>query len=338
MRKISKEEILIFSIEQIAGLILNILQEIACGKKKVTYDGSSLESILSFEIVPIYEGINAHNGYLYQNGAICSYSGGHAPKELRELFFAGVELLKRKNLIMQDPTQSSSKFMILTDIGKTMKIDNNFFLDLERKPIEIIEKFKKSVFLMETLSGKKISCGSCFLFKKNLLVTCKHNISNRKYTIFFDKNTKLTDDFFNVRCHPTYDIAILEFDCSKILPIADRLKPIPISKEELHVGETLITMGYPLVAQRRPQLLSDVGIFQNYTYSYLNDQKYLTFSNKVDGGCSGGPVLSLKGKAVGIITELTEFQNEIGVVNNNKRGSNIYSHATPIVYLLDIVK
>jgi S1-C subfamily serine protease len=85
-------------------------------------------------------------------------------------------------------------------------------------------------------------------------------------------------------------------------------------------------MGYPKVAQRLSGLLTSTGSFQSLTTGYANDN-FVTFSNRIDGGYSGGPVLSMYGQVVAVITESTEQANG----SDGQGGAmGIHFHGTPI--------
>jgi len=337
MRKIGKDEIQHYNAEQIAGMVLTILQEINQRKLNVSYYPGSTESILSFELAPIWLGKNVVNGCLVHDWGVSSYGGDSAPLKLQTLFNDAIGILKGEGLIRQDPTQRSSVFIQLTDKGRQMAISDNFELDLERDPRDLISYYSGSVFLIETVKDGDVSCGTCFLIEDGYIITCRHNIDGRKFTVYFDDDTKIEDSLFDVQFHPERDIAVLTFKSKKLEAIVQDTRPFSIDESELIRGDQVITMGFPLVSQRKSQLLVDVGTFQSYTTAYLDDAKYLTFSNKIDGGCSGGPVISLRGKVVGIITESTEQSADSIGEKGVARGTSIYGHGTPISHVNDIL-
>lgn len=105
-----------------------------------------------------------------------------------------------------------------------MNISNNFELNIEREPRDIISKYSNSVLLMETLKDGDVSCGTCFLIERDYLITCRHNIEGRKFSVFFDEDTKIDDSFFNVEFHPKRDIAILSFKAERLVAISKDLQ------------------------------------------------------------------------------------------------------------------
>jgi S1-C subfamily serine protease len=333
LKKLNKDEIHRFSIEQMAGLILYILREYKSGRRRVNYYGSSTYSIVCFEISPIWLGME--NGILKNpDGTINTYAGDRPPKELTDIYEKACHFLRVKDLIRDDPTQSASEFVILTEQGEKIEINPNFELDLIRDPKEIIKKFKESVFLMETNSNGEISCGSCFLLENSILLTCRHNIEERDFKIIFNDNLEFDKSFFNITPHETRDLAILKFKDRTLNDLMKDFLPLNITNEKVELTEQLITLGYPKIAQRTTQLLTDLGICQGYTRDYWGNE-YITFSNRISGGFSGGPVITLKGKVVGIITEATEQTTGSNAVNTSE--GTTYYHGTPSEFVFDLL-
>jgi len=327
LRNIIKEEIQQFDSEQIAGVILNILQEIDCKKRKPSYYEGSLGDILSFEISPIWLGKNVKDGLIHSSGVIQIYGGDRAPEKLLELFDDAVALLRHHKLIRQDTSQQSSNFIILTENGKSMKIKDDFQLTIPRQPQELINRYKESVFLMETSLGGDISCGTCFLIQNGLMVTCKHNIEGREFKIFFDSVTSLDNKHFDVTMHKTRDLALIKFKSTMFKNMLKSKTPLEIGlSSELILGESLIAMGYPKVAQRQTQMLVSNGSYSNHTKDYYG-LDYVTFTNQVDGGYSGGPVISTLGQVVSVVTESTEQSK--GTIGGVTAGG-VHFHGTPI--------
>jgi S1-C subfamily serine protease len=327
LRDIIKEEIQQFDAEQISGLLLTILQEIDRKQLRTSYYEGSLESILSFEISPIWLGKNVKNGVLIGSGHVQVYGGDRAPEKLKELFDDAVDLLREQKLIRQDTSQHSSNFIKLTDNGKRMKIKDNFQLSIQRKPQAIVDKYEESVFLMETSLDGDISCGTCFLINNGLMVTCKHNIEGHNFKIFFDQTTFLDNTNFDVTMHETRDLAVIKFKSTMFRNMLKSKTPLEIGlSSELQSGDSLIAMGYPKVAHRHTRMHVSDGFYSNHTEDYYG-MNYVTFTNTVDGGFSGGPVISSLGQVVGVVTESTE---QAKGTNGGVTAGGVHFHGTPI--------
>lgn len=331
---ISQEEIKSYSSEQIAGIILTLLKKFETGELNPSYYHGCLGSILSFEINPKWLGKNVKNGIFIDTGYTTVYGGDPISENLRELYNDAVSILRNEGLIRQDPTQSSSNFVKLTPKGRDMSVSSNFQLHIKRTRQFIIGNCRDSVLLMETYLGDEISCGTCFLIDDGVLITCRHNIEGRNFTIIFDENTRLDNTNFDVSLHENRDLAVIRFQSKLFMSLIKGKKPLKIgSSSELVLGDDLITIGFPKVAQRHTELLVSDGTFQNFTKDYYDD-KYVTFTNPIHGGYSGGPVLSLYGEVVAVITESTE---EVTGTDEQATIRGIHFHGTPIEEILILV-
>lgn len=192
---------------------------------------------------------------------------------------------------------------------------------------------QNSVLLMETNKDNDIGCGSCFVTNGGVLVTCKHNIEVDRFKVFMNPQIPVEHTNFEIRCHPARDVAILIPTSREITQLARSLRPLDIEDQTLQIGEDLITMGFPSIPLRLTQLLVDRGVFQNYTVDYFGNE-YLTISNGISGGFSGGPIISLNGKVVGIITESTELNSDS---KGTSPAQNNFGHGTPSRYILEII-
>jgi S1-C subfamily serine protease len=337
MKKPTQVEISGFNAERVAGLILTILREDDANKNSVMGNMGSLQSILSFKIAPIWNGTNADNGFIYQNGSVAGYAGDRVPPELQVLANQASKLLKDENLIQEDPSQDSPDWILITDLGRTIYISETFELDLKRSPEYIIERYGQSVFQIETFKNNDMACGSCFITDNWRIVTCKHVIENRTFKIHIDKNTIINESDFNVFLHKYRDLALLHFRSERLMRVVGDCRPISICKtaQNLQPGEQIITMGFPKIPMRNSQLIPEVRIFNNYAQDYAGEKNYLTFTSRATGGCSGGPAITLKGWLVGIMEEETFETNDS---TNSTSGSNIFAHATPVNYLQELIE
>jgi S1-C subfamily serine protease len=327
MTKINKDAIHSFNAEQISGLLLTFLREFESGQSHPSYYGGHLNSIVYFEISPIWMGKNVQNGVLIGNGYVSSYGGDKPPAELQDLFDEAVSILYKEKLVKKEVDQSA-EFVKLTDLGKCIKISPSFFLRIQRRSQDIIRKYQQSVFLMETTDQKgDISCGTCFLLPDGRLLTCQHNVENRRFEIIFDEQTRLGDTNFIVQKHEQRDMSVLQFHSEMFRSLVMNKEPLQLGlSSDLEIGDALICMGYPKVAQRISEFLISEGTFQNKTKDYYG-MDYVTFTNRIDGGYSGGPVINLFGEVVAVITESTE---QAPGTNGQSGTGAAYFHGTPI--------
>jgi hypothetical protein len=96
---ISQEEIRKFDAEQIAGIILTLLQEFESRRINPSHYGGSLGSINHFELAPKWLGKNVKNGVLIGNGYATSYGGDRPSADLQDLFHDAVEILRKEGCI-----------------------------------------------------------------------------------------------------------------------------------------------------------------------------------------------------------------------------------------------
>jgi|GEM_PF-5613906 len=327
MPKLNLWQIKNYNAEQIAGILLSFLQDFERKLSNPSYYGASLRDILGFEIAPVWLGKRVENGLLIGDGYVSTYGGDRPTPQLESLFTDAEKLLWKHELIRQDPTQSSSNFVLLTDAGLSMQVREDFSLRIQRRAQDITSMYRDSVFLMETRAGGDFACGTCFLLPTGDLLTCKHNVEDKEFTIHFSSDTQLDKGQFEVVEHKDRDLAVLRFRSKMFKDMLKDRKPLELGfGGHLQQSDELITMGYPKVALRMPELLVTTGVFQGFTTGYYKDQ-YVTFSNKIDGGYSGGPVISLYGQVVAVITESTEQASDSG---GQGQASGTHYHGTPI--------
>lgn len=73
-------------------------------------------------------------------------------------------------------------------------------------------------------------------------------------------------------------------------------------------------------------MLVSNGTYSNHTKDYYG-YECVTFTNSVDGGYSGGPIISMLGQVVAVVTESTEQAR--GTTGGVTAGG-VHFHGTPI--------
>ncbi|MEK4529761.1 serine protease [Paenibacillus sp. FSL H8-0104] len=319
MKTPETQELQSFSVSQMGGLLLAYLRrntrEAADhqGHRSFHYYPTGVEGILEFEILPIWNG-NA---------------GTEPLNRLRHLFNDAITLLNREDLIRPDLSQSSSReFFQLTSRGESVQIRSNWELRLMKSTTDVIEMVRPSVLhLVAYDQNDDPANGTCFIIDGNHLLTCKHNLDLQRWEIHFPTGQQISGDRFVVHPHPTRDLAILSLREPEDAVLFKGLSPLLLGHSTLiSPGDTLIAFGYPDIPSRYPIQLHVDGIYQGTTRYYNNDP-YVTMSNPVQGGYSGGPVLSLYGEVVAVTTQSTGRGDD---TNGAGIERSVHNHGTPI--------
>jgi S1-C subfamily serine protease len=108
-----------------------------------------------------------------------------------------------------------------------------------------------------------------------------------------------------------------------IEPIRIEWKP-----SALAAGSELTVFGYPKIAGHLPSLYQSSAELHSIAEKYSSPRTSLIISSVTHPGCSGGPVLDLRGFAIGVI----EQENAL----EQKAGTSAYFSATPAYYLREL--
>ncbi|HAX19572.1 MAG TPA: hypothetical protein DCY64_04730 [Hydrogenophaga sp.] len=93
---------------------------------------------------------------------------------------------------------------------------------------------------------------------------------------------------------PANDIALLKIDATT--------RPIPIARQSLpSKGEEVLTLGYPLVAIQGQEQKATFGRINALT-GIRDDVRFLQVDTPIQPGNSGGPLLDISGRVVGVVT------------------------------------
>lgn len=119
------------------------------------------------------------------------------------------------------------------------------------------------------------------------------------------------------------DLAALECQMpAGIEPIRIEWKP-----SALAVGSALTVFGYPKIAGHRPSLYHATAELHSIAEKYSPARISLIISS-THPGCSGGPVLDVRGFAIGVIEQENALEQKAGV--------SAYFSATPAYYLTEL--
>ena len=131
----------------------------------------------------------------------------------------------------------------------------------------------------------------------NGLIVTNHHVANGKRRLYVVRHDREFREGRVLVSDPIRDIAILQVDDPEFLPPAFEIDPSPRD-----IGQHVFTVGFPWTSRvnnRLPQAQLSQGIL-----SSLPDKGILyQLSMPIHGGNSGGPLLSMDGKVVGIISQ-----------------------------------
>ncbi|NDD16154.1 MAG: serine protease [Chitinophagia bacterium] len=142
----------------------------------------------------------------------------------------------------------------------------------------------------------KVSSGSAFVVEGNgYIVTANHVVKNKNYVYIKLASGKRWIPAEFIRADEKLDVALLR------IPV--HLKPLKLAEwSSVPVGLEIVTIGYPMPAIE--------GMSQKITQGIINSQlgmkdspDYFQFSAGVQKGSSGGPILSLDHKVVGMVVK-----------------------------------
>jgi hypothetical protein len=105
------------------------------------------------------------------------------------------------------------------------------------------------------------------------------------------------------------------------------IEPIRVEWEESAVtpGNGLMVFGYPKIALHYPALYQSTAELHSIAQKYLSAHNSLIISSTTHPGCSGGPVLDLRGFAIGVVEQENSLEQRAGLSS--------YFSATPAHYL-----
>ncbi|MDD3156161.1 MAG: trypsin-like peptidase domain-containing protein [Candidatus Pacebacteria bacterium] len=160
---------------------------------------------------------------------------------------------------------------------------------------------------------KQVSSGSGFIITTDgYIVTNKHVVSDDKaeYTVFLNDGVKYTAKI--VAVDPLEDFALIKIE-------ANGLKPLALgNSDNLSLGQTVIAIGNALGEFQNTISVGVIsGLNRNITASGGNGTverltNLLQTDAAINQGNSGGPLLSLDGKVIGMNTAIVATAQNIG--------------------------
>jgi hypothetical protein len=180
-----------------------------------------------------------------------------------------------------------------------------------------ITHFKKSIFKIEYIDHKEehfIGTGFYFGAKSQdgkmfcVIITNKHVVDNaKKLNIYDQEDTKY--DYLDIITSDNLDLAAFILKEDLYIPSFN-------FNEEPNVLDDILTMGYPSVPMTRDSyLLCHKGEINAFVKDYQGND-YILISAKTSAGNSGGPIIDITGRLIGIVTK--EFYDEQQLISKGK--------------------
>lgn len=190
---------------------------------------------------------------------------------------------------------------------------------------EGVKDSKLIVFGINKKKGK--SSGTAWLASPRLVITNHHVVEDRKdIKLVTDRGetlsaTILTSDALN-------DVAVLQLDAPYT-----KAAPIAVTQRPAKVGEKVLTIGFP-----HPDVMGDQAKLNTGDISALsglkNDPRQYQISIPVQPGNSGGPLLNLKGEALGVVSSKL---NQLYMAQKTGAIPENVSYAIKSAYLLPLL-
>ncbi len=187
----------------------------------------------------------------------------------------------------------------------------------EKNFIEIYEKTLPSIVSIEADIDHGTSGGTgCIISKSGVILTSSHVIEKaRNITVTTHSGRNYTAKILAVLKNKN-DLALIKIDTNENLPLAKFG-----NSDEIKVGQRVLTIGCPFGF--RDTLTT--GIISRIDY----ERNKIQTDAAINPGCSGGPLLNLKGEIIGI--------NQ-SIYNPDNNRSNIgIGFALPSNYAIDFI-
>ena len=187
----------------------------------------------------------------------------------------------------------------------------------EKNFIEIYEKTLPSIVSIEADIDHGTSGGTgCIISKSGIILTSSHVIEKaRNITVTTHSGRNYTAKILAVLKNKN-DLALIKIDTKEDLPLAKFG-----NSDEIKVGQRVLTIGCPFGFKDT----LTTGIISRIDY----ERNKIQTDAAINPGCSGGPLLNLKGEIIGI--------NQ-SIYNPDNNRSNIgIGFALPSNYAIDFI-
>ncbi len=187
----------------------------------------------------------------------------------------------------------------------------------EKNVIEIYEKTLPSIVSIEAEIDRGTSGGTgCIISKNGIILTSSHVIEHaRNITVTTHSGKNYTAKILAILKNKN-DLALIKIDTTEPLSLAKFG-----NSDDIKVGQRVLTIGCPFGFKDT----LTTGIVSRIDY----ERNKIQTDAAINPGCSGGPLLNLKGEIIGI--------NQ-SIYNPDNNRSNIgIGFALPINYAIDFI-
>lgn len=188
----------------------------------------------------------------------------------------------------------------------------------EKNIIEIYEKTLPSIVSIEAEIDRGTSGGTgCVISKNGIILTSSHVIENARNIEVITHSGKTYTAIILAILKNKNDLALIKINTNENLPLAKFG-----NSDNIKVGQRVLTIGCPFGFKDT----LTTGIVSRIDY----ERNKIQTDAAINPGCSGGPLLNLKGEIIGI--------NQ-SIYNPDNNRSNIgIGFALPINYALDFIQ
>ena len=192
-------------------------------------------------------------------------------------------------------------------------------------PLDSISEIEKSLWVIESWNKEtniKVKQGTGFMLKNYGLVTASHVILDGGIEVYKQSDTSKKYTAQLVKRNPIRDIAIIKID-SLTSPMLFELNKA--DSGNLKIGTNITIAGFPDFRVGNSIHINDSRITSMSTRHATN---YLVIKDTIVSGMSGGPMLDINNKVVGVITD--------GVSDFLTPKDSAYFAGVPINYIDEI--
>jgi len=205
--------------------------------------------------------------------------------------------------------QSSAPSVVSIIVSKDLPVVEEYFINpFQDFGFDVPPGFGIPQYRQKGTQKQEIGGGSGFVISQNgLIVTNKHVVvdTGADYTVLFNNGTKVPAKV--IGRGQSLDVAVLKVN-------ADNLKPLPLGDSDaLKLGQSVIAIGNALGEFQNTVSVGVVsGLSRTVTVENEVLKNIIQTDAAINAGNSGGPLLDLRGRVIGINTAMARGAQSIG--------------------------